>query len=157
MALDTHFQCASPEGWHFVTVQAKQTKKAAALQRELRLLSRPDWFHKHHSDLISYDQLAPCKALPRPEEAFLSSQERASRWQQLSGTSNRQRISDETDKQFDPKELPQELWHKLQVSPRTRVRFSSWRPAFARRQAQPLGSAVGDLQLPILRGGLPVA
>ena len=94
MALNTHFQCASPEGWHFVTVQAKQNKKAAALQRELRLLSGPDWFHTHLSDLISHGQLALCRGLPRPEEDCLSSQERASHWQQMSVRSKRQRISD---------------------------------------------------------------
>ena len=121
----------------------------------------------HLSDLISYGQLALCKAFRRPEEAFLSSQERASRWQQMSGTSKRQRISDETDKKLTQKNYyksfgincrcPHSLYQVVCDQASTRVRFSRWRPAFAKRQVQPLGSAVGDLQLPILREGSPVA
>ena len=41
-ALNTHFQCSGPEGWHFVAKRAEpQTMTAVQMRNEVRLLSKP--------------------------------------------------------------------------------------------------------------------
>ena len=73
-ALNAHFECTGPEGWHFVAKNVKENKRhAAQLHNEVRLLSKPKWFQTYIFDLVTTGALILCKAVPRPERAVLSS------------------------------------------------------------------------------------
>ncbi len=117
-ALNTHFQCDSPEGWHFLAKRVVKHKRTAAeLQKEVRLLSKPAWFHTYLHDLIATGGLTLCKHLPRPEMAVLSPSEvRASRWRQLTTTAKRQKIAEHAEDQYNPKRMHDELWQKLGIT-----------------------------------------
>ena len=57
-ALNTHFQCSGPDGWHFTARRAKQkTLTAAEMRREVRLSSKPEWFYVYLLDLIATRRL----------------------------------------------------------------------------------------------------
>ena len=84
-ALNVHFQCKGPSGWHFVAKRVKRNKDVAtaALRNEIRLLSKPKWFPLYLNDIIFTGELNVCKFLPRPEMAFLPSVcQNSSRWQE---------------------------------------------------------------------------
>ena len=117
-ALNVHFQTTSPAGWHFVAKRTVKRKSvAAALRNEVRLLSKPPWFHTHLHDLIATYGLALCKPLPRPELAVLSGSEKsASRWPQLTASSKRQRIADSAEDQHNPKAMSDRLWQQLRMT-----------------------------------------
>ena len=91
-ALNTHFQCSGPEGWHFVAKCATQKTMAIfQMRNEVRLLSKPHWFHTYLFDLIATERIHLCKPLPRPEAAVLA---RARLWRQLKPNAKRQRIEE---------------------------------------------------------------
>ena len=47
-ALNTHFQCSGPEGWHFHAKSAKQkTMTTVQMRNEVRLLSKPEWLPRY--------------------------------------------------------------------------------------------------------------
>ena len=73
-ALNTHFQCSGPEGWHFVAKCATQ-KTMATVQRcnEVRLLSKPHWLHTYLFHLIATERIHLCKPLARPDAALPAS------------------------------------------------------------------------------------
>ena len=65
LALNTHFQCDGPEGWHFIAKRRKhKTQSAAELRHEVRLLSKPKWFQVYLFDLIASRAIKLCKHLP---------------------------------------------------------------------------------------------
>ena len=117
-ALNTHFQCTGPEGWHFVARRVKRHKRIAAaeIHNEIRLLSKPAWFHTYLHDLIGSRKLVLCKTLPRPEEAIISKSERASCWQHLTKTAKRKHIADKAEEQYNPKMMQNDLWKQLNIS-----------------------------------------
>ena len=105
-ALNTHFQCSGPDGLHFVTKRATQTTLTAVQMRnEVRLLSKPQWFHTYVSYLIATTRIHLCKPLPRPEAALL-----ASCWRQLKPTAKRQNISEAAADQHNPKRMQAGVW-----------------------------------------------
>ncbi len=119
-ALNTHFQCLGPEGWHIVAkrIQKNKAMNAAQLRNEIRLLSTPPWFQTYFVDLVRFGGLSLCKPLPKPEMAFLSprAKEEASRWQLLKPGAKRQKISEIADEQYNPKYMDDGLWRQLKIS-----------------------------------------
>ena len=117
-ALNIHVGCKGPEGWHVVAKRVKANKSIAArLHRELRLLSKPKWFNTYLFDLINTGKITLCKPVPRPEMAVLArSTIHASRWQQLTNTAKRQKISEEAEDQYNPQELNDNLWKQLKIT-----------------------------------------
>ena len=97
-ALNTHFQCSGPEGWHFVAKCATQkTMAIVQMRNEVRLLSKPHWFHTYLFDLIATERSHLCKPLTRPEAALL-----ASCWRQLKPHAERQKIEEASEEQYNP-------------------------------------------------------
>ena len=117
-ALNTHFQSTGPEGWHFVAKKVKENKRRAAqLQNEVRLLSKPKWFQTYIVDLLTTGALTVCKRLPRPERAVLSSSiATACRWQQLTTYGKRQKLSEEAEDQYNPKRMNDKLFTQLKIT-----------------------------------------
>ena len=117
-ALNIHFQCTGPEGWHFSAKRMQKKKVAAALQNELRLLSKPAWFGRYLLDLFATQSLRLCKPLPRPEVVIMTHAEiEASRWRHLTPTAKRQRLAEFAERQYNPKEMCDDLWKHLQINP----------------------------------------
>ena len=117
-ALNIHFQCEGPEGWHFTTTtRSKTQKRAAELRNQLRLLNVPTWFGQYLPDLIASRSLKLCKILPLPEATILKPDgEDASGWQHLKPTAKRQRVAESADTHYNPKEMRDGLWQQLQLS-----------------------------------------
>ena len=117
-ALNTHFRCTGPEGWHFIAKRVKDNKRCAAqVNNDVRLLSKPQWFQKYIFDLVTTGALTLCKTLPRPERAFLSSSMlRDSRWHQLTTYAKRQKLSEEADEEYNPKRLDDNLFKQLKIT-----------------------------------------
>ena len=117
-ALNTHFQCTGPEGWHFVAKRVKENKRCAAqLNNDVRLLSKPKWFQTYLFDLLTTGALTLCKSVPRPERAFLSSSTmRASHWQQLTTYAKRQKLSEEAENEYNPKRMNDNLFKQLKIT-----------------------------------------
>ena len=110
-ALNTHFQCSGPEGWNFVAKRATQkTMTAVQMRNEVRLLSKPQWFHTYLFDLIATKRIHLCKPLPRPEAALL-----ASCWRQLKPTAKRQKIEEAAEEQYNPKVMHDGLFQQLKI------------------------------------------
>ena len=113
-ALNIHFQCSGPEGWHFVAPRAQPKKMTTAQMRnEVRLLSKPQWFHSYLFDLVATKSIHLCKLLPRPEAAVLA---RASRWRELKPNAKRQRIGEVAEEQYNPKVMHGGLFQQLQIN-----------------------------------------
>ena len=117
-ALNTHFQCTGPEGWHFVAKRVKENKWCAAqVHNEVRLLSKPQWFQTYIFDLVTTGALTLCKPVPQPQRAVLSSSTvTASRWQQLTTYGRRQKLSEEAENQYNPKRMNDKLFTQLKIT-----------------------------------------
>ena len=117
-ALNTHFQCSGPEGWHFVASKRKENiRRAAKLRNDVRLLSKPQWFQTYIHDLFTTGALTLCKHVPRPERAVLpSSITKSSCWQQLTTYGKRQRLSEEAEDQYNPKRMNDKLFQQLNIT-----------------------------------------
>ena len=117
-ALNVHFQCTGPEGWHFVANRRKENiRRAAKLHNDVRLLSKPKWFQTYILDLFTTGALTLCKHVPRPERAVLSSSiTKASCWQQLTTYGKRQRLSEEAEDQYNPKCMNDKLFQQLNIT-----------------------------------------
>ena len=116
LALNTHFQCDGPEGWHPIAKRGKhKTPSAGELHREVRLLSMPKWFQVYLFDLIASRAIKLCNQLPRPETALL-----ASCWRHfepgLKPTAKRQKISEAAEDHYNPKVMHDGLWQQLNIS-----------------------------------------
>ena len=115
MALNTHFGCNGPEGWHLEGKTERKTPWNADLQRENRVHKLPSWVQYYLKDLISTQQMRICKPLPYPEE-FLLDKAGASHWRQQSLTSKRKHLENVAAEKLEPKWLPTELWSMMKVS-----------------------------------------
>ena len=104
-------QCSGPEGLHFCreTCNAK-TMTVVQMRNEVRLLSKPQWFHTYLFDLIATKRIHLCKPLPRPEAALL-----ASCWRQLKPTAKRQKIEEAAEEQYNPKVMHDGLFQQLKI------------------------------------------
>ena len=91
MALNTHFGCSGPEGWHVETKKARKAPWVADLQRENRVHKLPAWVQYHLDDLILSKQMRICKPLPCPEE-FLLNMSEASHWRCQTLTAKRKHV-----------------------------------------------------------------
>ena len=110
-ALNTHFQYSGPEGWHFHAKHATQnTMTAVQMHNEVRLLSKPEWFHRYLFDLIATQRIHVCKPLPRPEAALL-----ASCWWQLKPVAKRRKIEETAEEQYNPKVMHDGLFQQLKI------------------------------------------
>ena len=120
-ALNTHFQYSGPEGWHFHAKHAKQnTMTAVQMHNEVRLLSKPEWFHRYLFDLIATQSMHVCKPLPRPEAALL-----ASCWRQLKPVATRRKIEETAEEQYNPKVMHDGLFQQLKIHPLQPVAISA--------------------------------
>ena len=83
---------------------------AIQMRNEVRLLSNPKWFHEYVFDLIATRRIQLCKAIPRPETAFL-----ASCWRHLKPHAKRQKISEAAEEQYNPKVMHDGLFQQLKI------------------------------------------
>ena len=83
---------------------------AVQMRNEVRLLSKPQWFHTYLFDLIATKRIHLCKPLPRPEAALL-----ASCWRQLKPTAKRQKIEEAAEEQYNPKVMHDGLFQQLKI------------------------------------------
>ena len=84
---------------------------AVQMHNEVRLLSKPQWFHTYLFDLIATKRIHLCKPLPRPEAALL-----ASCWRQLKPTAKRQKIAEAAEEQYNPKVMHDGLFQQLKIN-----------------------------------------
>ena len=104
-----------------VGISVRKTKKKSVsddkciIQREVRLLKKPNWIATPWFDLIRSGQVSLVKNLPRPEEVIVPSTEKQT-YRQMKPYAKRQRIEELADERFDPKTLPQELWSRIGIS-----------------------------------------
>ena len=115
MALNTHFGCDGPAGWHVKTKEKRKTQWSADLQRENRVNKLPDWVRSYLFDLVSTKQMRICKRLPYQEE-FLLHRSEARHWRHQTLTAKRKHLEEVADKKQEPKSLPAALWTMLNVS-----------------------------------------
>ena len=87
-----------------------QTMTVVQMRNEVRLLSKPQWFHTYLFDLIATKRIHLCKPLPRPEAALL-----ASCWRQLKPTAKRQKIEEAAEEQYNPKVMHDGLFQQLKI------------------------------------------
>ena len=115
MALNTHFDCRGPEGWHFSAKHSKSKSVFDDWRHRARLARQPAWVGTHLYDLISSGRLRLTKLLPDPKLAFVKRCDRST-FTTLTHYHKRQRIAERADEVYDPKELPDSLWAKLGVN-----------------------------------------
>ena len=143
MAMNGHFGCKGPEGWHIVcgtSVDKGKRSKAKAepaiggtpdiggtsvdkgkrwrhadLQREKRVNEMPEWVRENIFDLVRDGRMRLCKTLPMPAEFMLSKAD-ARHCQQETVTAKRKHIDKEREKQLQPSALAESLWRHLNVS-----------------------------------------
>ena len=115
MALNTHFGCNGPEGWHLETKRERKTSWVADLQRENRVHKLPGWVQYYLQDLICSQQMRICKPLPYPEE-FLLDKAGASHWRRQSLIAKRKHLENVAAEKLEPKSLHIELWSMMKVS-----------------------------------------
>ena len=115
MALNTHFGCDGPAGWHVETKEKRKTPRRADLQRENRVNNLPDWVRNYLFDLVTTQRMRLCKPFPYQEE-FLLSRSEARHWRQQTVTAKRKHLEEVADEKQEPKSLPKELWTMLNVS-----------------------------------------
>ncbi len=128
MALNQHFGCQSPEGWHIRTRADKASHwRQADLKREVRLNKMPEWVRENLLDLIGTGRIRLCKSLPLPLE-FVMNRKDAKHWhcQQQSLTAKRKRILESGEEQLEPRCLSENLWRQLKLT--RQVLPSSARP-----------------------------
>jgi hypothetical protein len=131
MALNHHFKCDSPSGWHF---NARRKRKSPAFgggntsafggsddswQRVLRdrdLLRKPQWFWASLSDLIARRSIVLASRLPRPETFVVPAAE-SREHRSLSKTEQRKRKHELGNAMWEPKQLSSVLWKALKISP----------------------------------------
>ena len=66
MALNAHFNCRGPEGWHFLRKNSAdgEKKSLTQLRAEARSWSQPAWVTSYLCDVVSSRGMILCKALP---------------------------------------------------------------------------------------------
>lgn len=114
MALNEHFGCRDPSGWHFV---ASRSRKSASgdtqrIQREVRSQRLPQWIPTLIHDLLKTGHLKICKHLP---PACLGMMEDV-RDANLKPTRKRQLVHEFAKERYEPGFLPDRLWSKIGIS-----------------------------------------
>ena len=117
MALNIHFSCKDPSGWHSCAKNSKisVSDDSAVIRREVRLLRQPNWIATPLFDLIRSGQVKLIKNMPRPEEGIVPLID-VRAYRELAPYSKRQRIGERADRRFDPKALRQDLWSRIGIS-----------------------------------------
>ena len=114
MALNIHFDCEGPEGWH---VLARRAQKSVFDDWRLHacIAKQPVWISTHLYDLISSGQIRLAKQLPRPQEYLIKRKDWPD-FNQLKPQRKRQRIAELAQVVYEPNELPSTFWAKLGVN-----------------------------------------
>ena len=114
MALNEHFSCKDPSGWHFVAPRSRKSASGDTqrIQRDVRGQRQAEWISTPLFDLLQKGQMKLSKPLPRPHEGVMISREHAN----LPVTKKRKLVQEVADKRYDPYYLPQRLWSKVGVS-----------------------------------------
>jgi hypothetical protein len=116
MALNYHFKCDGPSGWHFFAKRpAAGGKQWQRVLRDVRLSRRPPWFGSPLHDLINQRELILYKPLPNPE-SFLMHREEFGEHRKLGATAQRKRKQELGELKWEPRKLADELWKKIKVS-----------------------------------------
>ena len=87
-----------------------KTMAIVQMRNEVRLLSKPHWFHTYLFELIATERIHPCKPLTRPEAALL-----ASCWRQLKPHAERQKIEEASEEQYNPNVMHDGLFQPLKI------------------------------------------
>ena len=116
MALNFHFKCHGPEGWHFSHRKnpADGGKKTLTqLRAEARLWNQPAWVSSYLNDVVKSRVIRLCKHLPRMESFVFSKEERK---EELSAQRKRQRIDEHSSAAYEPQNLSATLWKHLRIT-----------------------------------------
>ena len=116
MALNFHFKCHGPEGWHFSHRKnpADGGKKTLTqLRAEARLWNQPAWVSSYLNDVVKSRVIRLCKHLPRMESFVFSKEERK---EELSAQRKRQRIDEHGTAAYEPQNLSATLWKHLRIT-----------------------------------------
>ena len=131
MALNHHFKCNAPSGWHFQARRKRKPHHGGSVggmsafgdddcwQRVLRgvdLSGKPEWFGTPLSDLIARRSIVLSSRLPRPETFVVPAAE-SREHRSLSKTEQRKRKHELGDAMLEPKQLSNVLWKALKISP----------------------------------------
>ena len=130
MALNHHFKCDGPRGWHFSAHRKTKNNYGGgegdrsafgdddSWQRVLRsvyLAQKPQWFGTPLCDLMAQRSIILSGRLPRPE-TFVVSLEEANEHRALGKTEQRKRKQELGDTMWEPKHLSEVLWKVLKIS-----------------------------------------
>ena len=119
MAMNEHFGCKGPEGWHIrargTSVDKGSHWRQADWQREKRVNEMPEWVRENILDLVRAGRMRLCKTLPMPAECMLSKAD-ARHCQQDTVTAKRKHIDKEGEQQLQPSALAESLWRHLNLS-----------------------------------------
>ena len=121
MALNSHFACQGPEGWHVFNQAAiganpKSTShwRKPEVARNTRLTQAPMWVGEHLLDLVATSQVRLSKNLPLPWEFAVSPKE--ARDTRETVTAKRKHIAETARQQLEPDSLSSRLWQHLGVT-----------------------------------------
>ena len=122
MALNFHFKCEGPAGWHFTCPSNGGSKSRSAvgdrqrIAREVALLKKPVWFRTPLLDVLAQGLMVLCKTrIPRPE-LFLFPKEELRAHRERGMIQRVARMHELADEKFDPRRLPLRLWQQLGVN-----------------------------------------
>ena len=118
MALNAHFKCHGPEGWHLVRKKAAngaREKTLTQLRAEGRLLSQPKWVTSYLCDVVSCRAIRLCKNLPTIDSFIFSKIEQAEN-AQLGACAKRQRVEEKVESKYEPRHLSATLWKHLNIT-----------------------------------------
>lgn len=117
MALNNHFACQSPEGWHLFprnpSTRSSHWRKAD-IDRNVRSEHAPVWMGEHLLDLVATNQVRLCKHLPLPWEFAVSAAE--ARDTDSSATAKRKHVEESSKQHLEPESLSSRLWQHLGVT-----------------------------------------
>ena len=115
MALNVHFDCNGPEGWHFTYKQHAPIRKTNLIQmrNEARLHKLPPWIASHLVDVVVKRQMILCKLMPRVDRFLMSKTDCE---ENLSAQQKRQRKDANADNLWEPKQLSAKLWQQLGIT-----------------------------------------
>ena len=113
MALNNHFACQGPEGWHVTTKQPSSHWRKTDIARNVRCSQAPAWMGEHLLDLVSTGQIRFCKNLPLPWEFTAS---RADARREDPSTKKRKRVDEFSKQQLELDTLSSRLWQHLGVT-----------------------------------------
>ena len=122
MALNQHFKCDGPSGWHFVAARRKTSafgdgKCWQQVLREGRLQRLPPWFGTPLADLLARRDIVLSSGMRLPcPESFIVPRDERRQHQELSKTEQRKRKHELGDMMWEPKHLSDELWRRLKIS-----------------------------------------